>query len=192
MSTKKSRPAAKDNDQEVIEIEIPTSGPSNAGNPNPANKSTMNSANRPPIEPVYQLEWKVRDQIMANLNLYTRLLCAKPDPAEAEEIKEQLLRDNLDLYPTLISLPLKSSLPAGRSNELVLDFDLSTKLQVIHSLAANHSLVFDCASPAEESQKKISEQNNDLIVRLIKLPFVVRQSTSTGSADASASNGKSV
>lgn len=110
-----------------------------------------NSVDDPPTEPVYELEWEVRNQIVASLTRYTKMLFGKTDD---DGVKEQLMSENLDLHLALVSLPLKSAVSAGshRSGELVLDLDLSTKLQAINSLAANHSLVFDCASPGEAGQ----------------------------------------
>ena len=85
-------------------------------------------------------------------------------------------------------MPLKfnvrnESRPSSRI-ALVLDSDIRS--QIISALFANHSLVVNAESSSEESKMKTIEQNNELVLRLMKL------SISVTATDEFVSNGKQI
>ena len=65
-----------------------------------ANQTPDQTANQSKIiksaELIYMLNWTIRDEIIVELNRYTRLLCG--DKAEAELNKEKLFNEDMQLY----------------------------------------------------------------------------------------------
>ena len=106
------------------------------------------------------------------------------------ETQEQLTNANANLYKLLIGLSPKPNAPVG---QVVLNLDSSLRQEIIQILIDNHSLVVDAESADEAKQKKMIEQNNELIARLLKLPFSVTTGTPgfPGSTDGFILNGKS-
>lgn len=136
-------------------------------------------------ELIYKLNWTTRDEIILNLNRYTQLLCGKK--AETE-IKEKLMYDNTDLYQILISLSLKGQSSDNapdascKSSKVVLGLDSDTRLQIVRTLIANQSLVVDGDSTREANKMNMIKQNNEVIVKLVNLPFSVINGPSDESA----------
>ena len=155
-------------------------------------RSIESATNRPTTELnkqlIYKLDWSTRDAIIFSLSHYTQMLYG--GKTEIALAKDKLVNGNLSLYQSLLKLPPKSDDDAsaeGRgSKRITLDLDSAARSQIINTLLENHSLVLCAKSASEESKMKMIEQNNDLVVKLAKLPF----SISFSSADESDLDGK--
>ena len=153
-------------------------------NQNASNQTDQNEASKQPTELVYQLDFTNRDKIVLSLNRYTRVICG-----EKAETNAKLMKENIDLYQALISLPLKANAPTGSgSSKMVLDLDSSARSQIVNTLMANQSLIVDRDSASEESKMQLVKQNGKLIASLVTLPvrFIA------GSASATVSNGECI
>ena len=92
------------------------------------------------------------------------------------------MNENTALYQVLINLPLKCNVADGHSlNTVNLDLDFSTGLQIVCTLFFNHNLI-NCELVSRENKLKMIEQNNELVVRLQKLPVSVVTGSANGSA----------
>ena len=92
------------------------------------------------------------------------------------------MNENTGLYQVLINLPLKCNVADGHSlNTVNLDLDFSTGLQIVCTLFFNHNLI-NCELVSRENKLKMIEQNNELVVRLQKLPVSVVTGSANGSA----------
>ena len=128
----------------------------------------------------FEMSWKIRDEIMRNLNLHTKLFSGLIIKADA---REKMLKANNELMATLMNLPPKID---GRSksieslerspddmgmNEVVLDLSLNMKSRIVDTLIANHHVVLllDADSSSSVTNAKMIGQNNDLICELLKL-----------------------
>ena len=131
---------------------------------------------------VFRLNWNAREKLINLLNKYTYFLFSKKISAEAKNV---LMKANADLYQSLISLPLKSSAVSSdqvpHANEVVaLSLDCETRSLIIFALAKNQSLLSVDSSSAEMISKAI-EENNALVLQLMKLPVsVIAVSPATG------------
>lgn len=137
---------------------------------------------------VFKLAWSTRNAIMISLIRYTEVLRG----VEKADVKDQLKKINTKLYQVMLDLPLKSDTDAqarsGHSSSVSLDLDFGTKSQIAAAMLANHNLVLYPESASEESKTKMIKKNNDLVIKLIKLPF----SVTPNPADEVALRGKSI
>ena len=126
-------------------------------------------------ELVYKLDWALRDEIILNLNGYSRLLCGK---ALSGTAKERLAQANADLYQQLINLPLKSDdeISDLRSSEVVLELAFGVKGEIVSALITNQSLIKACLKGNEGTRMKMIEKNNSLVATLMKLPVSMSES----------------
>ena len=140
---------------------------------------------------VYKLDWAIRDEIILNLNGYTRLLCGKTLGSVA---KERLLQANSALYQRLINLPLTSDEKRPnkepRPSEVALKLAFSVKREIINALIANHSLTKISVTTSEVTRLRMIKKNNRLVFRLMKLPVSVSQAAANEEADDQLLSGK--
>lgn len=124
-------------------------------------------------ETVFKLDWEARDGLIRLFNGYTRILFGKKIPIDSEGV---LMKINASLYQTLIGLPLKlaatSSANVQQANGVTLDLDFKTRSLIIDGLATNQSLASVDGISAESKSTRI-KANNDLILKLTKLPVTV-------------------
>ena len=131
---------------------------------------------------VFRLDWKAREKLIGLLNEYTYFLFSKKISTETKSV---LMKANADLYLSLISLPLKSSAvssdPVYHADEVVaFALDCETRSLIISTLAKNQSLLSVDSSSAE-MKSKVIEENNALVLQLMKLPVsVIAVSPATG------------
>lgn len=155
------------------------------------NKDNESATNQDEVKKqlVFKLDLPTRDEIIVGLNRYTQVLCG--EKGEAAPAKDKLMNDNANLYQLLIHLPLKSNTnvqaESRHSNRVTLDLDPGTRSQIVSTLFANHTLLVHVESTSEEKKMKAAKCNNDLVIKLMRLPI----SINTGPADeSSALNGE--
>ena len=133
-------------------------------------------------ELVYKLDWAVRDEIILNLNGYSRLLCGKAFGGAA---KERLLQANASLYQRLINLPPtcdeQASNEEPRLSKVALELTFRAKEEIIGTLIANQSLSNVTAN--EETKLQMIKKNNWLVSKLMQLSVSVSEGTAEETDD---------
>lgn len=179
---------SKVNRDEFEEIEYSSCRSSNGQN-SLLEQSTanLNETKEQQVELVYKFDLAKREQIFVNLNRYTQLFCSETSDSAAVD---KLWADSKELFQFLTTLRLKSNSSAGgpAAGKMVLDLDFQTRLQIVSTLFANHSLAVDRESASLTSKMKMVEQNSELIARLAKLPI----SVCPGPTNGSGSSGKCI
>ena len=117
------------------------------------------------IERACKLNWNTRDEIIASLNRYSRVICGGVVGDEIEAFKAKLAEDNCGLYKVLTS----NSSTGDSCDILYLDFDAPPK--IVKTLTANQILINEGDSVSKARKQEMVEQNNKLIVELIQVPL---------------------
>jgi len=129
-----------------------------------------------PNDIVYDLEWSIRDDLILNLNHYSSMLLGKQLKTEQ---KGKLMKNNVNLYETLIKLPVKSNsensnilnkISTNELNQLILELDYKTRSRITEILIENHSLSTLIDGVSNDIKLNLIKKNNELICELFKLP----------------------
>lgn len=146
-----------------------------------------------PNDIVYDLEWSIRDDLILNLNHYSSMLLGKQLKTEQ---KGKLMKNNVNLYETLIKLPVKSNsensnilnkISTNELNQLILELDYKTRSRITEILIENHSLSTLIDGVSNDIKLNLIKKNNELICELFKLPVRIvdgnTESSSNGKLD---------
>jgi hypothetical protein len=139
-----------------------------------SSSSTINQSS----DIVYELDWSIRDKILSYLNLNSSLLFGN---SISEEVKERMMKENIELYTILINLPSKStkldksSDEDHVSNKLILNLTFDLRMSIIDSLISNYSLINLLNDSISKSFKmKIINRNKNLIFNLLNMSVKIK------------------
>lgn len=126
----------------------------------------------------FELAWKIRDEIISNLNQNTALLSGR---IINEAGREKMRKANNDLMLVLMNLPAKiggllrrfesvQRDPDEVLNEPVLELKLDLRLRIVNTLMINHHVtLLGADSVSSDFKSKLIDGNKNLIFELLEL-----------------------
>ena len=121
----------------------------------------------------FELAWKTRDEIIANLSEHTKLLSGMAAEPDARETTRNA---NGDLIVVLLNLPVKadgrskSFQSLGQSSEVVFELHSDVRSRIVDTLMTNYNVAaLKTDSFSSEFKSNLVDRNSNLICELVKL-----------------------
>ena len=137
---------------------------------------------------ILRMNWTIKDRLIGMLSSYSGLLHYQEI---SDECRQKAIKETDCLIADLSSLKLKSAddlskskAKSDKSSELVLDLNWATRSKLIIHLVNNKSYIISIGDYADVDKMNLIDQNNSLIIELIRLPAqlsAVESSASTHS-----------